>query len=72
MLSFARLALPHRSPLFLPLFLCALLLAAIMEISKKEGVGSLFKGCMLNWVKLAPSAGLSFYFYEARYSERNH
>jgi hypothetical protein len=37
-----------------------------MEISKKEGVGSLFKGCMLNWVKLAPSAGLSFYFYEAR------
>lgn len=40
--------------------------AAIMTISKTEGVGSLFKGCMLNWVKLAPSAGLSFYFYEAR------
>lgn len=37
-----------------------------MEISRKEGPQSLFKGCMLNWVKLAPSAGLSFYFYEVR------
>lgn len=36
-----------------------------MAISKAEGTGALFKGCMLNWAKLAPSAGLSFYFYEA-------
>ena len=38
--------------------------AAIAAISKAEGSGALFKGCFLNWVKLAPSAGLSFYFYE--------
>ncbi len=35
-----------------------------MAISATEGTGALFKGCFLNWVKLAPSAGLSFYFYE--------
>ena len=39
-------------------------MAAIAAISKAEGTGALFKGCFLNWVKLAPSAGLSFYFYE--------
>jgi hypothetical protein len=39
-------------------------LAAILAISASEGTGALFKGCFLNWVKLAPSAGLSFYFYE--------
>ena len=37
---------------------------AMVEISQKEGVETLFKGCALNWVKLAPSAGLSFYVYE--------
>lgn len=37
---------------------------ALMAISAKEGTGALFRGCMLNWVKLAPSAGLSFYVYE--------
>lgn len=31
----------------------------------QEGVSALFKGCLLGWVKLAPSAGLSFYCYEA-------
>ena len=39
-------------------------LAALLAISKDEGTGALFKGCALNWVKLAPSAGLSFYAYE--------
>ena len=39
-------------------------LAALSSISAAEGTGALFKGCFLNWVKLAPSAGLSFYFYE--------
>jgi hypothetical protein len=39
-------------------------LAALVAISATEGTGALFKGCFLNWVKLAPSAGLSFYFYE--------
>ena len=39
-------------------------LAALSSISAAEGTGALFKGCVLNWVKLAPSAGLSFYFYE--------
>ena len=39
-------------------------LAALGSISATEGTGALFKGCVLNWVKLAPSAGLSFYFYE--------
>jgi hypothetical protein len=37
---------------------------AIMAISAKEGTGALFRGCFLNWIKLAPSAGLSFYVYE--------
>ena len=36
----------------------------MLAISKAEGTGALFKGCVLNWAKLAPSAGLSFYFYE--------
>ena len=39
-------------------------LAALAAIARAEGTGALFKGCVLNWVKLAPSAGLSFYFYE--------
>ena len=39
-------------------------LAALAAISKAEGTGALFKGCALNWVKLAPSAGLGFYVYE--------
>ena len=28
------------------------------------GFGALFKGCGLSWLKLAPSAGLSFFVYE--------
>ncbi len=40
-------------------------LAALTAISKAEGTSALFRGCMLNWVKLAPSAGLSFYVYES-------
>ena len=30
-------------------------LAALSSISAAEGTGALFKGCLLNWVKLAPS-----------------
>ena len=37
---------------------------ALSTIARMEGTGALFSGCLLNWVKLAPSAGLSFYFYE--------
>mmetsp|Transcript_19727 Transcript_19727/g.62746 ORF Transcript_19727/g.62746 Transcript_19727/m.62746 type:complete len:409 (+) Transcript_19727:263-1489(+) len=37
---------------------------ALVRITKEEGGGVLFKGCTLNWVKLAPSAGISFYVYE--------
>lgn len=38
---------------------------ALFTISQQEGVSALFKGCLLGWVKLAPSAGLSFYCYES-------
>mmetsp|Transcript_32640 Transcript_32640/g.45305 ORF Transcript_32640/g.45305 Transcript_32640/m.45305 type:complete len:380 (-) Transcript_32640:224-1363(-) len=37
---------------------------ALYTIAKTEGVDALFKGCVLGWFKLAPSAGLSFYCYE--------
>jgi hypothetical protein len=39
--------------------------AAIAAIAKAEGAGALFKGCTLNFVKLAPASGLQIYAYEA-------
>ena len=38
---------------------------ALLTISKTEGIGALFKGCTLNWVKMAPGTGLQLYVYEA-------
>ena len=38
---------------------------ALYVIATTEGYGALFKGCFLGWVKLAPSAGISFYCYES-------
>jgi solute carrier family 25 (mitochondrial phosphate transporter), member 23/24/25/41 len=38
--------------------------AAIVAIAKAEGVGALFAGLGLNWVKVAPSSGLSIWSYE--------
>jgi len=38
---------------------------ALITIARSEGVGALFNGCFLGWVKLAPSSGLSFYCYES-------
>jgi hypothetical protein len=40
-------------------------LAALGSIAKAEGVGALFAGCSLNFVKLAPASGLSIYAYES-------
>jgi len=38
--------------------------SALVQIARTEGVGSLFAGCGLNWMKVAPSAGLSLWSYE--------
>ena len=38
--------------------------AAIVGIAKAEGVGALFAGLGLNWIKVAPSSGLSIWSYE--------
>ena len=37
---------------------------AFQTIVEKEGPRQLVHGVALNWVKLAPAAGLSFYTYE--------
>ena len=40
-------------------------LQALSSIAKAEGVGALFAGCSLNYVKVLPASGLSIYAYEA-------
>ena len=39
-------------------------ITAIYTIYQTQGISALFAGCTMNWIKLAPSAGLSFYVYE--------
>ena len=39
-------------------------LAVVALIYREQGMQALFAGCTMNYVKLAPSAGLSFYVYE--------
>ena len=40
-------------------------LQALSGIAKAEGVGALFAGCSLNYIKVLPASGLSIYAYEA-------
>lgn len=40
-------------------------LQALSAIANAEGVGALFAGCSLNYIKVLPSSGLSIFAYEA-------
>lgn len=38
--------------------------AALTTIYKAEGMGALFAGCTISWIKMIPASGLQVYFYE--------